>query len=95
MMEAVYSSQGGREIGYRCRVLVDGRLCGKLCKSYRGCLRHGWLIHGVKLQMELFENVQEKANAELESIREQRAAERSAAEPGDDALSLFAAAKDS
>lgn len=67
MFEPVYSSQGGSPLGYRCRVLLDEktvarRYCGKLCKSYNGMQRHALAIHGMKIQMEMFDNVQEKAN---------------------------------
>ena len=62
MFEPVYSSQGGAPLGYRCRVLVEERFCGKLCKSYRGMQSHALAKHGMKIQMEMFDNVQEKAN---------------------------------
>jgi len=79
MIEPIYSSHGGAEKGYRCKVLCGEPLreCGKLCKSYWGAQRHGWLIHGLKIQMELIydaEKIQEQANEQFS------AAVRSAAE---------------
>ena len=68
MFEPVYSSQGGAPLGYRCRVLVEKdnehakRFCGKLCKSYKGVQAHALAVHGMRIQMEMFSDVQEKAN---------------------------------
>lgn len=71
MFEPVYSSDGGAPKGFRCKVLnADGRYCSKLCKSYHGMLRHGWLVHNLKLQMELFDREEKQRQAnELLSVR--------------------------
>ena len=71
MIEPIYSSHGGAEKGYRCKVLVGEptRECGKLCKSYWGAQRHGWLIHHLRIQMELYdaEKIQEQSNEQFSS----------------------------
>jgi hypothetical protein len=78
MYEPLYSAQGGAPHSFRCKVLVGGKYCNKPTRTERGMRAHCLYVHKIKAQMEMFDGkeIQQRTNAEFESVRAQRATAR-------------------
>jgi hypothetical protein len=51
VFKALYPDDGGRPLGYVCR--VDPEVCKKVVRTRRGMVLHLWRRHKVRLQLEI------------------------------------------